>query len=319
MLSDSDPVHPGVARLIKDGGIAEALEILSTRISGADLTSLLLQVTSRRAKQLQPKDVLAQYQRDRFVTPSTSPFQTMRKVEDIAIANVEHGFEFVITSPVVPIGTHSVVAEVHQNNVVSTVRGSEVNADATNALALEAAIRRKGLLASNGSSHARVHLAAIQRVVRAQQFEGPKSFPHFNLLGLVSAGRDDGNSHFEVECMMQHIRTHTEVLQRCGAESIAVRVTDFTAPRTPALARIVQTLERENVTVEAWPERTAARGYYPSLCFDITATFNGESIEVSDGGIVPWTQRLLQNQKERLMISGMGLERIAMVFDINRG
>lgn len=38
------------------------------------------------------------------------------------------------------------------------------------------------------------------------------------------------------------------------------------------------------------------------------AAFCGEEQEIADGGWVDWTQKLLENRKERLLISGVGLE-----------
>jgi hypothetical protein len=35
---------------------------------------------------------------------------------------------------------------------------------------------------------------------------------------------------------------------------------------------------------------------------------DGGEWEIADGGFVDWTQRLLENKKERLLISGFGLE-----------
>jgi hypothetical protein len=34
-------------------------------------------------------------------------------------------------------------------------------------------------------------------------------------------------------------------------------------------------------------------------------------VDVGDGGFVDWTQRLLGNRKERLLISGIGIDRLA--------
>lgn len=65
-----------------------------------------------------------------------------------------------------PPGTCSVVDPVDQGSVVSTVRLQ--------------------------SSVDDVRLAAVQRVVRAQRFDGTGRFAHFTLFGLVSAGRDSG-------------------------------------------------------------------------------------------------------------------------------
>jgi hypothetical protein len=59
------------------------------------------------------------------------------------------------------------------------------------------------------------------------------------------------------------------------------------------------------------PDREGGRAYYDRLCFKAFAQVDGERIEIADGGLVDWTQRLLQSRKERLMISGLGVERLA--------
>src|SRR6266516_5136185 len=57
-------------------------------------------------------------------------------------------------------------------------------------------------------------------------------------------------------------------------------------------------------------------GYYGELCFKIFATpSNGREQELVDGGDVNWTQKLLNNAKERLIISGCGSERLCELFD----
>jgi cytidylate kinase len=104
----------------------------------------------------------------------------------------------VALSPLVPLGTHR-IAGVAQSRLVSTVRGTEVAADPTNGLALEAAMRRQELIRQQPRSTQRVSMAASQRVVRAQTFEGDASFAHFELFRLITAGRDTGNLIFERE------------------------------------------------------------------------------------------------------------------------
>ena len=50
-------------------------------------------------------------------------------------------------------------------------------------------------------------------------------------------------------------------------------------------------------------------GYYTDLCFKITAkNKEGKRFPLVDGGIVDWTQKLLNNNKERLFTSGFGSE-----------
>ena len=60
------------------------------------------------------------------------------------------------------------------------------------------------------------------------------------------------------------------------------------------------------------PQRSSGRGYYTGLCFKVRADFGAGELEVGDGGFVDWTQKLLGNRKERLLISGYGIDRIAI-------
>jgi hypothetical protein len=51
------------------------------------------------------------------------------------------------------------------------------------------------------------------------------------------------------------------------------------------------------------------------LSFHIhAAAASGRRLELVDGGCVRWTQALLSNAKERLVISGMGSERLCTGF-----
>ena len=63
------------------------------------------------------------------------------------------------------------------------------------------------------------------------------------------------------------------------------------------------------------PDRSAGRNYYSGFCFAIYAT-DLSDVEhfLVDGGFTSWTQQLLNNQKERLLISGIGTERFCNVF-----
>jgi hypothetical protein len=306
-------LHPAVERIVREHGAHDLLALLGEGLSGADLTALLLDVYRRRAAAVAPAGVLAAYERDRFVGPGAVDARRLLDVELAALDAVEPPFLPVATSPLVPLGTHSVVAGVHQNRVVTTVRGSEVAADPTTSLALEAAVRRRRLLATDRRSSEIVHLASVSRVVRAQRFDGPRTFSHFTLLGLVSAGRDTGNRSFELETMREHLRALVRVTGRLGLPHVTIRLTDFGGRHGDVLDALVASLGSAATLVSVWPERTAARGYYPNLCFKLDVDCDGEAIDVGDGGIVTWTQSLVGSGKERLMTSGLGLERLALV------
>jgi hypothetical protein len=286
----------------------EVLDLLAG-LPGADLTTLLLEAMRLRAGKLSAPDVLRRYRDDRFATPASVPFGRLRRIEDHALAALPPEFEVLTLAPVAPLGTHSVLATVDQNKVVSTIRGSEVAADPTNAMALEAAHRRGRL--SDPRSAEVVRLAALQRVVRAQRFGGRASFAHFALLGLVSAGRDTGSLAFERQHAVEHVRATADAVRACGAGRLELRLTVLDPRFSPVAEAIRDALPGVDVVDD--PGRESGRGYYSGFCFKLYCADGDEWFDVADGGFVDWTQKLLTNRKERLIISGVGLDRLATV------
>jgi hypothetical protein len=303
-----------VDRIVEKLGMPQLIDALAARVSGADLTSLLLEVMRQRAAAVTPASLLQRYATDRFVTAPTASFNALRRVEDAVLAACAGRFEAIALAPLVPLGTHSAIATVDQNKVLTTLRNNEVAADPTNALALEAATRRGVALRADPKSTDVVRLGASQRVVRAQHVSGPGRFAHFQLFGLVSAGRDQGSRAFEALAASEHLVVHIRALVGLGATEVTVALTDFSGGRSKSILDPVRDALAgfDAVTCVDDPDRTNGRGYYDDFCFKVHAAFGGSAFETSDGGIVDWTQRLVGSAKERCFISGMGLDRIAL-------
>ena len=53
----------------------------------------------------------------------------------------------------------------------------------------------------------------------------------------------------------------------------------------------------------------------PGLAEILAQHADGVWIELADGGVVDWTQRLLSSAKERLVISGIGGEWVCTAFE----
>ncbi|MGK7948032.1 MAG: hypothetical protein AB4368_04310 [Xenococcaceae cyanobacterium] len=51
-----------------------------------------------------------------------------------------------------------------------------------------------------------------------------------------------------------------------------------------------------------------ANNYYHIIQFKIFLSYKNGRIDLADGGFVDWTQKMLANNKQRLFISGVGLE-----------
>lgn len=288
-------------RIVHELGLPDIVDSLANDIPGSDLTTLLLEVMRRRASRVTPAEVARRYEDDRFVRPGPS-FLALRRIEDAFVAATE-GFEWLTLAPVVPLATHAAMGYVDQNRLVSTIRGTEVAGDPTNGLALEAAVRRRKLLVGDPKSPHVVRLVGLQRALRAQRFEGAMSFPHFSILGLVSAGRDAGSGDFERAAVRTHLETYVRGLRTLGAERVRVVVSSWNPD--------VAIDEIDGAEVESDSERTA--GYYRDVAFNVLATFDGHEVETGDGGAVDWSRRLCQSAKERMVVSGVGLDRLALV------
>ncbi len=302
-----------IERVLEQLGMPKLVDALA-ELGGADLTSLLLVVLRRRAARVRPNELLQRYATDRFVVAPVTPFAGLRRVEDALIAECAGAFEVVALAPLVPLGTHSAIATVDQNKVVSTSRLNEVAADPTNALALEAATRRNAALRRDAKSSTLVRLAASQRVVRAQQMSGPGTFAHFQLFGLVTAGRDAGGRAFEAAAAAGHMAVHARALAGLGADGVTISLTDLSGGSAAGIKAAVRAAVAPIGVVACVDDdaRSSGRGYYQTFCFKVHASFGGATFETSDGGIVDWTQRLIGSAKERCFISGLGIDRVAL-------
>ncbi len=305
--------HPALRRILDLDGGDRAFEILGDELSGPDLTTVLLAVAARRVAALGPTDIMRRYREDRFVGASTIDAVALSRVQLLALETASPTYAPIALAPTAPLGSHFVMGGTPQNNVVSTVRTSEVAADPTNSLALEAAVRREQLLRADARSHQVVRLAAAQRVTRAQRFDGPRSFAHFALFGLVAAGRDRGNYDFELEHIAEQIDVLMRIVRGMSEAPIEIRLTPFNADLGRACERLCEASATADITWLLDREREHGRGYYRNICFKLHVVVDGDSWELGDGGDVPWTGRLLQNRKERIVISGLGLDRLAML------
>lgn len=305
-----------IEKIIEKTGVTDLLNILSKKLTPSEWQSLLLAISARRTHQIKPAQLLKAYENNRFVQPlqGISPKQ-LRHFQKECEAFLPSPFESIILSPVAPLGSCSSLATVHQNKVLSASRGTEVVADATNVLALEASLRRKKDLQENPRSITPVHLATSHRHVRGQSFEDPAFTAHFQVQCLVSAGRDQGNLVFEKESLIAHIDYYIALLSQSTfgipLDRLAVGLSIF-SPRFSSLHEAISeplVAKYSQLKIRLAPERETGRGYYDGVCFHIIAHLpSGESIPFCDGGFTNWTQQLLASQKERLLISGFGSE-----------
>jgi hypothetical protein len=318
-MGASETSNKILERLQRKAGVPGLLDVLSERLSPSELTSLMLEVYRRQAQKRTLAQVLTDYEQNRFVRPSRVEVRGLLEWEQVTLSSLPDVFEPMELAPVCPIGTSSVLAGVNQHWAVVTSRNSEVVSDATNVLALEVASRRRQLLRDAPRSSQAVHLAAHHRLLRPQLFTGPHQLAHFALFALISGGRAGSGSSFELQAIATHLHVHLTALRAYLGSSLVLRVviSDFSnRDRLDALESEVLVALRqnfENLTCVIDSERSSGRGYYSGFVFQIYAHAGHEELFLVDGGEVNWTQKLLANAKERLIISGLGSERVVIL------
>lgn len=285
-----------------------AFEQLASELPGTELQSVLLHVMHRRAKCREPKDLLAQYERDAFCAPAAVNLRTSLEIDAEMLAAAS-AFEALELSPVAPLGACSVVAPTHQNRVLSALRATEVASDPTNVLALECAMRLRA------EPQREVHLATSQRVLRAQPVPRlPGYSRHFRMFALASAGREEQAHGFTVCALELHVRTLLRALDRLeqnGYSFGARRVEVLAVPERWAVAeRLIESLASGGA-----PRALEHRYYSGGLRYQIWATPpDGAELPIADGGTFDWVGKLLSNRRAVYVASGAGTQLMALRF-----
>jgi hypothetical protein len=299
-------------RIEHDLGIPALAATLAERLEPADLQSLLLDVYRRLAERRPTSALLTEYTGNRFVRPAKIPPAQYIDWDRTAFAHLPVACEAIELSPVCPLGASAAMAGLSQDRVLATIRNTEVISDSTNVLALEAAVRRRALKRANARSPEPVHLAASHRLLRTQSYQNPALSSHFRVFSLCSAGRDRGSFLFETEALALHVGFYLSAISAFVGATAPLRVSVTMLGKGGTLTRAAERLVRQlrerfpDVDTSFDPERTAGREYYQTMCFWIRS----EDIHLVDGGFVDWTQRLLGDAKERLLVSGAGSDRI---------
>jgi hypothetical protein len=281
---------------------------LAENLSGSQLNSLLLAFFGKLAARTTPTDLARQFAHNRFVRPATIDTIQYKELELQALRLAQaQAFIPLTLSPLSPLGTSSVVGEVNQNNVVSAVRGTEVISDATNVLAIKMAAEFK-----KQKSREIIKYATTHRHVRGQYFTNPAYSAHFGVFCLASGGLDTGGYAFETQQLCEHLQVHFSLLTSLFDKAnlslkIYLRKEDAFLRQS-----ISQALAKETYTFQL--EEAYQKGdYYETIQFKLFLHYKGMALDLADGGLVNWTQKMIPNKKHRLFISGCGLELIQKI------
>ncbi|MBO1511060.1 hypothetical protein [Metabacillus bambusae] len=300
-----------IQRILEDIGIGNLMEILGSKIPYSDLNTLLLEVFRKRTNDISPSELLKKYSMNRFVHPADIDPIWLRQLEiDLLMIARSSLYTPIQISPVSPLGSCSVVATADQNKVISALRGTEVVSDATNLLALHICdLIKKGKMNHDSDL---IRFCTSHRHIRAQKFDKPGLVPHFNIFCMVSSGRDKGGYSFEKQAFLEHIDVYRKIFKTVFNTDITVKINASRGYNdSEGLIQKLSEHINEKSDVSLLKNKVVRDNlYYQGLHFTIIMKLNEQEINIGDGGIVDWSQKLLGNRKERMIISGIGLDMI---------
>jgi hypothetical protein len=303
---------PGKSDIIRSiearAGIPDLARILAERLSGTELNSLLMSVFDQRARQVAPGQLLQQYQANRYVQPAGVDMIGLLQLEmDALLFLRDRGFQPLELSPVAQFGSCSVVGPVSQDKILSALRDTEIMPDATNSLALHIAGIKKG----NPGAEQLIRFCTVQRHLRTPPTKVKGHTPHFKIGCMVTAGRDTGDYCFERTQLADQLVALCGLLKQWGVDVKRIKLQRREGYADPD--RLVQVaftqlrMERElpEIIID---ETSGSNNYYKGIQFKVIIAIDGQEIEIADGGLTNWTQQLIGNRKERLLVCGFGLE-----------
>lgn len=300
-------------RILNKLGKSDLITCLAEQISGSDLNTLLLKVFNEKVTNSSPSDLLKRYRENRFVHPAKIDALQLKQLEmDVLKAALHLGVSPIQLSPVAPLGCASAMGTVDQNKIISSLRGTEVVSDATNLIALHIA----DLIKSNKNQREEfLRFCTTHRHVRAQYFgDSPGMSAHFHLFCMVTSGVDQGSYSFEIQSFWDHIEVYRTIFKSIFSSDIEVIISERGGYKDSAglASRIVDygnEMGLTNVVISTGAPNKENQ-YYKGLQFTVKTVIEDKDYYIGDGGFVDWTQKILGNKKERLLISAIGLDRL---------
>lgn len=278
----------------------------------SDLNSLLLGLFRRQAEGASPPAVLKAFEANRFTRPSGTDPAAYHALESELLALAQgQGIQGVLLSPAAPLASCAAFGCVDQNNVLSSLRGTELLADPTNMLAIIMAQALKG------GQPLPMHRCATARVVRGQAFPDAAEFlAHFGLFCIVSCGKASGGYATEKELLAKHLAYYKALLWQRHNAGLSVVLS-----RRGGYADGDGFWQAMRAFIaDEWPDVPVAcesgredNRYYRGLNFKLYLEKDGQRLEVGDGGFVDWMEQMTGSKKQRCLISGMGIDRLMML------
>lgn len=277
-----------------------------SNLSGAELNTLLMQVSSERVKTLKPADVLENLLSNRFLETAAVDQKSLTQLDNLIYTALPENYQAIELSPLAPLGSNSVLASIDQKTVIPASRNAEVMADTVTTLALMAAHFRGRNI--EGMTNEPVRLATSHRETRGQLFDPKSGFTqHFRGFSLVSAGYENkpdnslSSETFATEHISDQLNAYLGIIE--SSKELGYRPQDTTV-MISSMRMTNNIIRRGNVDIDRLRRSTQDRNY------DLLAEANLDLPRIVDFENFERTIQIAEKHKiDRPLVS---LARVAM-------
>lgn len=276
-----------------------ARDALLRGLPPVELRAILADVARVRAGALTDAELMKRWREDRFTSPADTDPRRVLALETSLWQALPSEFAAVQLSPLTVLGSVSHLTGVSQNRVITSMRGTEAVLDPVHPLAFEASRLRR-------SGHSRVHLAGGVRALHA--WDNAPQPQHQTRFGLVSSAPDGGAFLTEADLADLHLDYWREVV---GTLVPGGRVELF-VPEAAIADRLADRGSADGIIVVRVASAAAYSNPYTGVSFRIVGP---DDAELGDGGLVPWTQTLTRNRKDRCLVSGINVDALVAALD----
>jgi len=129
---------------------------------------------------------------------------------------------------------------------------------------------------------------------------------------MASAGKSRSSYGFEIEALLFHLKFYRDYwLEKHGSLlSVSFNPRMGYKDSDGFFSRVVGAVKDNFSDMELLiNENENSTVYYKGLQATLYAAINGKTLEIGDIGFTDWTQKMLNNKSERLLISAMALDR----------
>lgn len=271
-------------RISSDLNIEDIVDKLS-HYPMSDLNTLLLEVFKRKSDLLNSSSIYKNFKLNRFTLPSEINCLNYHKVEVKLFEQAEKfNISPILLSPVVPFGTGNLSKCVSQNNILTSLRNTEVLSDPTNMLCLLIADKIK----NSEKEDYIFNLCTSSRCLRTQMYTEKSFFSHFGVFGIVSTGRDKGSYLCEKELLKCHMNFYIDFLQNILLKKICIELSMRKGYKDSEgfFFRLNKFMSDLYPNIEIINTRNLENNYYKGLNFKIYIIEGAVRQEVAGGGFV---------------------------------